>query len=83
MAYQLDGSMVEICSCHAICPCWLGEDPTHGQDPARGARHGRLEIHHPRIGRRKLVGPVAPSRTPARVLGVPAELLGRTRVDRL
>ncbi len=30
MAYQLEGRMVEICSCRSICPCWIGEDPTHG-----------------------------------------------------
>ncbi len=30
MAYQLEGRMLEVCSCNAICPCWVGEDPTTG-----------------------------------------------------
>ena len=30
MAYELEGSMLEVCSCNAICPCWVGEDPTSG-----------------------------------------------------
>ncbi len=30
MAYQLEGRMLEVCSCNVICPCWLGEDPTTG-----------------------------------------------------
>ncbi len=30
MGYQLEGTMVEVCSCNAICPCWVGEDPTRG-----------------------------------------------------
>ncbi len=30
MAYQLEGRFLEVCSCDAICPCWLGEDPTNG-----------------------------------------------------
>ena len=27
MSYRLEGSMMEYCTCNAICPCWLGEDP--------------------------------------------------------
>ncbi len=30
MGYQLEGRMLEVCSCNAICPCWIGEDPTTG-----------------------------------------------------
>ncbi len=30
MAYQLEGSLLEICSCNVMCPCWVGEDPTGG-----------------------------------------------------
>ena len=30
MAYHVKGSMVEICSCKIMCPCWLGEDPDGG-----------------------------------------------------
>ncbi len=30
MAYQLEGQMLEVCSCNVICPCWVGEDPDGG-----------------------------------------------------
>ena len=30
MAYRLEGTMLEACSCNAICPCWVGEDPDLG-----------------------------------------------------
>lgn len=30
MAYRLEGRMLEVCSCNAICPCWVGEDPDGG-----------------------------------------------------
>ncbi len=30
MAYDLEGRMLEVCNCKAICPCWVGEDPDNG-----------------------------------------------------
>jgi hypothetical protein len=27
MAYQLHGSLLEVCTCRVLCPCWIGEDP--------------------------------------------------------
>ena len=30
MAYQLEGSLLEVCTCKVICPCWVGEDPDGG-----------------------------------------------------
>jgi hypothetical protein len=30
MAYQLEGSLLEVCTCNVICPCWVGEDPDGG-----------------------------------------------------
>jgi len=30
MAYQLEGMLLEVCTCKAICPCWVGEDPDGG-----------------------------------------------------
>ncbi len=30
MSYQIKGDFLEVCSCHVICPCWVGEDPDHG-----------------------------------------------------
>lgn len=31
MAYKLEGRLLEACSCKAICPCWIGEDPDGGR----------------------------------------------------
>jgi hypothetical protein len=28
--YQLTGSLLEVCSCETLCPCWIGEDPDNG-----------------------------------------------------
>jgi hypothetical protein len=25
--YTVEGRLLEICTCNAICPCWVGEDP--------------------------------------------------------
>jgi len=27
MAYDLKGSLLEVCDCDILCPCWVGEDP--------------------------------------------------------
>jgi len=28
--YQLEGTLLEVCSCDVLCPCWIGEDPDLG-----------------------------------------------------
>ncbi|NMG75861.1 DUF1326 domain-containing protein [Aromatoleum diolicum] len=30
MAYRLEGQLLEVCTCKAICPCWIGDDPDGG-----------------------------------------------------
>lgn len=30
MAYQLEGELLEVCTCKILCPCWVGEDPDGG-----------------------------------------------------
>ena len=30
MAYQLEGKLLEVCTCNILCPCWVGEDPDGG-----------------------------------------------------
>jgi hypothetical protein len=30
MGYQLEGSLLEVCTCNILCPCWVGEDPDGG-----------------------------------------------------
>lgn len=39
MSYKLQGYMLEACTCNAICPCWVGEDPDGG------TCHGTLAWH--------------------------------------
>ncbi len=28
--YRVEGRLLEVCTCQAICPCWIGEDPDGG-----------------------------------------------------
>ena len=30
IVYDLEGSLLEACSCGVLCPCWVGEDPDGG-----------------------------------------------------
>jgi len=30
MAYELEGRLLEVCTCAAVCPCWVGQDPDGG-----------------------------------------------------
>lgn len=30
MTYAIEGKLLEACSCAAVCPCWVGEDPDRG-----------------------------------------------------
>ncbi|HEU0021547.1 MAG TPA: DUF1326 domain-containing protein [Dehalococcoidia bacterium] len=30
MAYQIEGTLFEVCTCNVLCPCWVGEDPDNG-----------------------------------------------------
>lgn len=30
MAYDLKGSLLEVCTCTVVCPCWVGADPDNG-----------------------------------------------------
>ena len=30
MGYQLEGSLLEVCNCDVLCPCWVGDDPDNG-----------------------------------------------------
>jgi len=27
MGYKLEGTLLEVCTCNILCPCWVGEDP--------------------------------------------------------
>lgn len=44
-AYQLQGTLIEACSCNVNCPCWIGEDPDLGECfaiVAYGIEQGRI-----------------------------------------
>jgi hypothetical protein len=37
--YELEGTLLEACSCRVLCPCWIGEDPDHGTCESVNAYH--------------------------------------------
>jgi hypothetical protein len=37
--YQLEGTILEVCDCNVLCPCWIGEDPDGGTCDAAVAYH--------------------------------------------
>lgn len=39
MAYHLQGSLLEVCTCKILCPCWVGEDPDFGDCKSAMAWH--------------------------------------------
>jgi hypothetical protein len=39
VVYDLEGSLLEACSCGVLCPCWVGEDPDGGHCDAFIAYH--------------------------------------------
>ena len=46
MTYHLEGSLLEVCDCRVLCPCWIGEDPDNGTCDSVQAWHfdsGRIE----------------------------------------
>ena len=30
MGYEVEGRLLEVCTCNILCPCWVGEDPDMG-----------------------------------------------------
>ena len=45
----VEGSLLEVCSCEALCPCWIGEDPDSGPCQSVVAYH----FDRARSGRRR------------------------------
>jgi hypothetical protein len=39
MAYKLEGSILEVCDCNVLCPCWIGEKPDNGTCQSALAYH--------------------------------------------
>ena len=39
MSYNLKGSLLEVCNCEVLCPCWIGVDPDNGTCDSAMAHH--------------------------------------------
>lgn len=39
MAYDMEGRILEACTCDAVCPCWVGENPDGGECKGVAAWH--------------------------------------------
>jgi hypothetical protein len=37
VVYDLEGTLLEVCTCGVLCPCWVGEDPDGGSCSAMNA----------------------------------------------
>jgi len=46
MAYEIEGRLLEVCTCNVLCPCWVGENPdyvTCDTTIAWGIENGAIE----------------------------------------
>ncbi len=66
MAYQLEGTILEVCNCNVLCPCWIGEDPDNGTCDTVVAWH---------VDRGRVNGTDVSGRTLALVAHVPGNIL--------
>jgi hypothetical protein len=39
VSYNIEGTILEVCNCDILCPCWVGEDPDNGTCDAAMAYH--------------------------------------------
>jgi len=39
VGYDVEGSLLEVCTCNVLCPCWIGEDPDNGDCESVVAYH--------------------------------------------
>ena len=39
VVYDLEGTLLEACSCGVLCPCWVGSDPDGGTCDSFNAYH--------------------------------------------
>ena len=39
VGYDVEGSLLEVCTCDVLCPCWIGEDPDNGDCESVVAYH--------------------------------------------
>ena len=51
VVYDLEGTLLEACSCGVLCPCWVGSDPDGGTCDSFNAYHfDRGTIHGVDVG---------------------------------
>lgn len=66
MTYELKGSILEVCDCNVLCPCWIGEDPDGGTCDASLAYH---------IDEGSINGIDVSGRTIANIVHIPGNIL--------
>jgi hypothetical protein len=56
VVYDLEGTLLEACSCDILCPCWVGEDPDGGScDSFNAYRFDRGTIRGMDVSGRSMV----------------------------
>ena len=78
MAYRLAGTMLEACTCNAICPCWVGQDPDGGICEGAIARH--FEVFSVIRGAPADVGRAPKLKASGPALGLRLDLQGQSAV---
>jgi hypothetical protein len=66
VAYNLEGSLLEVCTCNILCPCWVGEDPDPGDCNSVNTYH---------IDRGEIDGVDVSGRTVAFLVHIPGNVL--------
>src|SRR5919108_6465176 len=66
MAYKLEGSLLEVCNCEVLCPCWIGVDPDNGTCDSALAHH---------ISKGEIDGVDVSGLTPAFIVHIPGNVL--------
>ena len=70
--YDLEGSLLEACSCGVLCPCWIGEDPDDGSCNSFNAYHfnaGRRSVASTSAGCRSSSSCTSPATCSPRAAG--------------
>jgi hypothetical protein len=66
MAYNVEGTLLEVCTCNILCPCWVGEDPD-------GSTCDAIVAYH--IDRGSVNGTDVAGRTVAAIADIPGNVL--------
>ena len=66
MGYALEGSLLEVCTCEVLCPCWVNEPPDNGRC------QGVLAWH---VDEGRVNGTDVAGRTIALLIDVPGRIL--------